>query len=438
MELKQEKFYRPCHPQKTAPYQILYNHYDEFKNVYDKKYLSKYGPFRPIVDKTVERYLKCGIPKYGFARIKCTECGKEFLLPFFCKSRLCSSCMTKSMLQFQNYVMDEIIHKVPHRHMVFCLPKILRGGFIRNRELLNDLSRIVWVTVKQFMQETLQINGVPGSIEVIQTHGNLLNTNPHIHTFISDGLFTPAGTFYCMPSYSDKARKYLQILFEKNVCLFALQNNLTTAENIKRILKQEHTGFSVYIDTRINFTKYHPEEENKLSQILRYISKSFYYREKVVYTQVADKVLYKGTYHKGLERNFEYFTYTDFIASLTAHVPNRYQKYINYYGYYSSKNRGMRNKKQANNEEKKIIRLSEPTEEQKTYKKRWAQLIHQVFEVDPLICPLCGNKMRIIAYIDKQDVIKKILKHLNLWDEEFGRAPPVDKIDDIIHESFYA
>ncbi len=436
MELKQYKFYRPRHPQTTASYRIFYHHYDEFQNAYDEKYLSKYGPLRPIVDETVEKYLKCGIPKYGFARIKCTQCGKEYLLSFSCKSRLCSSCMTKSMLQFQNYIIEDIILKGPHRHMVFCLPKILRGGFIRNREFLNDLSRIVWRTLKEFMRQTLQKEGVPGSIQIIQTHGNLLNLNPHIHTITSDGIFTSKGMFYCMPAYSDKARKYLQMLFEKKVCRFVLENNLATAENINRILKQEHTGFSVYIDTRINFTKYHPEQESRVSHILRYISKSFYSQEKVVYTPGSDKVLYKGAYHKGLKRNFGYFTHTDFIASLTAHIPNRYQKYINYYGYYSSKNRGMRNRKQGND---KVIAISMATEQQRAYKKKWAQLIHQVFEVDPLECPACGGRMKIIAYIDRQDVIKKILKHLNLWEDESGRSPPDRKreiINDIVYEPF--
>ena len=38
-----------------------------------------------------------------------------------------------------------------------------------------------------------------------------------------------------MPTYSEKAGKYLQMLFEKNVCHFALKNKLATAENIKRI-----------------------------------------------------------------------------------------------------------------------------------------------------------------------------------------------------------
>ena len=48
-------------------------------------------------------------------------------------------------------------------------------------------------------------------------------------------------------------------------------------------------------------------------------------------------------------------------------------------------------------------------------------------EVDPLTCPKCKNKMRILAFIEDQDVIKKILKHLGLWDQK--ARPPHFRID---------
>lgn len=73
----------------------------------------------------------------------------------------------------------------------------------------------------------------------------------------------------------------------------------------------------------------------------------------------------------------------DFIAAITAHIPNRGQKYTNYYGYYSSKSRGLREDavthKMLSGQVKDQISA---TEEQRSYKKNWAQLIRKVFEVD--------------------------------------------------------
>ena len=43
--------------------------------------------------------------------------------------------------------------------------------------------------------------------------------------------------------------------------------------------------------------------------------------------------------------------------------------------------------------------------------------------MDPLTCPKCSGKMKVISVIEDEDVIKKILKHLGLWDQK-ARPPP--------------
>ena len=45
-------------------------------------------------------------------------------------------------------------------------------------------------------------------------------------------------------------------------------------------------------------------------------------------------------------------------------------------------------------------------------KRRWAELLRLVYEVDPLQCPKCGGQMRVIALIQEPAVIDKILNHL--------------------------
>ena len=41
-------------------------------------------------------------------------------------------------------------------------------------------------------------------------------------------------------------------------------------------------------------------------------------------------------------------------------------------------------------------------------------MIKRVYEVDPLTCPECGGEMYIVSFIDNEDVIYKILRHLDL------------------------
>ena len=51
-----------------------------------------------------QRYLDCGNPKCGFARIRCPECGTERLLTFSCKVRgFCPSCQAKRLEEWGEY-----------------------------------------------------------------------------------------------------------------------------------------------------------------------------------------------------------------------------------------------------------------------------------------------------------------------------------------------
>jgi hypothetical protein len=83
----------------------------------------------------------------------------------------------------------------------------------------------------------------------------------------------------------------------------------------------------------------------------------------------------------------------------------------------------------------------------KEYRKNWARLIQKIYEVDPLVCAKCQGKMKIIAFIEDEEVIKKILKHLGLWDRKTRpppkiKSPPFTKNisnepSDIAHPLFY-
>ncbi len=88
--------YRQRHPEQTACYKIFENHYKSFRENYEERYEWRYGYFRTLVDEEVEKYLKCGILKYGFARIRCSQCGKEMLLPFSAMNRM-FKCLSSHM-----------------------------------------------------------------------------------------------------------------------------------------------------------------------------------------------------------------------------------------------------------------------------------------------------------------------------------------------------
>ena len=73
----------------------------------------------------------------------------------------------------------------------------------------------------------------------------------------------------------------------------------------------------------------------------------------------------------------------------------------------------------------------------KELKKRWSHFIRKVYETDPLACPKCQGEMRIISFIDQPDVIKKILKHLGLWEESQAPSERLLAIKEIIFDPSY-
>jgi hypothetical protein len=41
-------------------------------------------------------------------------------------------------------------------------------------------------------------------------------------------------------------------------------------------------------------------------------------------------------------------------------------------------------------------------------------LIRKVYEVDPMVCPRCGGKMKVIAFLTDYAVVDKIIDYLKL------------------------
>ena len=82
--------------------------------------------------------------------------------------------------------------------------------------------------------------------------------------------------------------------------------------------------------------------------------------------------------HPVLRRNFEVFSTCDWLAALTAHIPNAGEHLVRYYGWYSNVSRGKRRKAQ----EEGSSTIEEHSEvSDSAVKRAWARLIRQVYEV---------------------------------------------------------
>jgi hypothetical protein len=148
--------YRQRNPQSTPYYQCIEEHFEKFEQVYEGRFERQYGFFRPYVRQVIYRYLDCGILHNGFARVRCKDCGHEYLLAFSCKRRhFCPSFHQKRVVEFGEWLCGEVLKAVPHRHFVFSIPKILRKYFLYDRKLLTELSRFSWRALNMFLMESV-------------------------------------------------------------------------------------------------------------------------------------------------------------------------------------------------------------------------------------------------------------------------------------------
>ena len=91
----------------------------------------------------------------------------------------------------------EVLKKIPHRHFVFSIPKILRRYFLYDRKLLAALSRCAWESLKVFLQHSVSENEpIPGAVIAMQTFGDFLGFNPHYHILVTDSCFYGDGRVF--------------------------------------------------------------------------------------------------------------------------------------------------------------------------------------------------------------------------------------------------
>ncbi len=79
--------YHPRNPESSPLWKLMNDHFDSFERNYEEKFEKQYGFYRPVISEVVREYLKCGDLKEGFARVRCPDCGHEYLLAFSCHSR---------------------------------------------------------------------------------------------------------------------------------------------------------------------------------------------------------------------------------------------------------------------------------------------------------------------------------------------------------------
>lgn len=321
--------YKPRNPKASAYYKCVETHFEELESHWDDMFARRYGFWRTYITSVIYKYRDCGDLHMGFARVRCEECGHEYLLAFSCKRRhFCPSCHQKRVLEYSEWLLDHVLKDVPHRQWVFSIPKRLRMYFLYDRKMLSKLSGCAWKVINTYLKTvTSQDDAVPGASIAVQTYGDFLNFNPHLHAIVSDGCFLEDDGFRTAPDFM---LEDLEEVFRYEVLKMLKKEQKINDAIIENMLSWHKSGFHVYIGARIE-----PSDKAGIGNLARYIIRACFSQERMVYVpadQASDGVA-KVVYTSKDKKSRQILNALDWLARLVTHIPGRYEQTVRYYGW---------------------------------------------------------------------------------------------------------
>ena len=319
------------------------------------------------------------------------------------------------MLLFAEHLHEEVLEAVPHRHLVLTIPRRLRPFFRYDRARNRFLFKAAQRAIKQLYSE-LTPSGTSGAVLALHSGNDLQEFNPHIHGIVADGVFLQDGSFEQLSLEQGALAK----LFEYQLLKLLLEHDVISEMVIAQLTSWKHSGFSAWLGKVI-----HPSDQEARLFISEYVNKAQIKNSKIEVSQ-DDSLFHDDVVrcHKD-ENTYRDYTPLDYLAHLSTHIPNRWEQTVRYIGHYSARTRGKRRKELEEKQPQDtplpfVIPEEKEAEYKKSKRKSWARLIRKVFEVDPLVCPKCGQSMKVVAVIIDPKEANRISSHLGYR----YRAPP--------------
>ena len=189
----------------------------------------------PVVERVLREFLKCGLVEHGFARLWCSLCRSSVLVAFSCRGRsFCPFCETKKQLLWAEWLREDVLLPVAHRHVVLTIPRLLRPLFRRRRELLGELARAGAEALKELLRHASgEAEARPGIVVSVASAGDLLQWHSHLHLITTDGGQNPEGSWHT-PAKWDAGR--LMRLFRQRLLGSLLDQRAISQELAQKLL----------------------------------------------------------------------------------------------------------------------------------------------------------------------------------------------------------
>ena len=257
----------------------------------------------------------------------------KIAVPYSCKTRICPSCVNRRAEDLSQSLVERL---PPHgyRHIVITLPKKmgLRKRFLQDPTLYRQIGRLIHRTLSAWMANQNRCHGrgdekeraLPGIIMATQSFGDELNTHPHFHLLVSNGVFTPEGDFHSLGTWDQAS---LQERIRQAVTRSLVARQLLQAQSAETLLSWplEKSGFSLFIGPSMDL----PGESEDIQRVLRYILRSSFPLNRISYDEKTAQVEYRSV--KGRFKKWSHAV--DFLADFSQHIPKPHQHQVCYAGY---------------------------------------------------------------------------------------------------------
>jgi hypothetical protein len=444
--------YRPRRPTATPLYPVVQHHLETFLAASAEGDPSGWG-VPEWVEKDFRSYLECGVLAFGFARIRCGDCGEERLLAFSCKGRgVCPSCNARRMAEIAAHLTDHVLPHLPIRQWVLSLPKRLRPFLHWDPEVagavLGIFVRALRATLRR-SSPTAPRGSELAAISFPQRFGSSLNPHYHFHVLAVDGVMAGGSggvEFHEASGLTSEHWLRLERTVQKRVLRAFLKRGLIEEDAVQDMLTwQVSGGFSVDASVRIE-----GDDRVGIERLVRYCARGPLALERLhaldgtaSLASPNARLVYFLPAPDPDGRTEIRLTPLELLDRLARLVPPPRIHRHRYHGALAP-NARLRSavvtlgRPVAAEVAPPADLLSgadspraEPVPEPRigaSARIPWAHLLARIYEVLPVLCPVCHGEMRVIAFLTDPPVVRGILRHLGISDRPPAltpaRAPP--------------
>jgi hypothetical protein len=324
------------------------------------------------------------------------------------------------------------------------IPKRLRYFVNRTPRLAGEVNRILRKILGVYYRRACGggERSSPAQIDVLQRFGSKINLHLHIHSVVSDGVFTPEGgkgiRFDPAGAVSARELEWMTERIRRRVLRRFRRLGVIDEETETSMRAWEHGGFSLN-----NAVGVAADDRLGLERLLGYCLRGAINQEGLEYD--GTRVTYRV--EKGKQRGLTLtWSGEEFVGRWGRLIPPPRQHVVTYGGVLGPRSELRGRVVAAVREERRyedLVAGRSPTVVEVLARKvaqkaggkakkifrTWATCLRRVFEVAPILCTVCGVEMVPVAAIREDEELERLLKHLGLpteWPKtKPARAPPV-------------